>query len=149
MNIKVYIGVDRVITTSILSKSDANSVIGENKKRTKQTHVPNEKNEEKENQQSILPKAKILDITPEDANPFEQYVPEVFRFPFGNVLPGDEIIVKCQYLESLDYFKKGYIVSIPLYFPPGSLIENTSWDKIVNVECKINSLTADTKVNSA
>ncbi len=86
-------------------------------------------------------------ITSESANPDEQQVPDLFRLPFGNVAPGDTISLQYEYIEPLDYYKKGYIISLPLYFPPGTMIESATWDKVVSVECKINALTSTTKVN--
>eukprot|EP01084_Bolivina_argentea_P048892 90007_1 len=104
-NITIHIGSNRVITTAILPHEDSVSLINKARK--------------------LFNK---LFITPEDANPYEQYVPDLFRFPFNNVIPGDTITLECQYIEELDYYKKGYIISLPLYFPPGTMIESASWD---------------------
>ena len=131
MNVTLHIGADRVLTTAIVSREDAESLINENRKKTKKTNTKMQ---------------NATNITPEEASPYEQYVPDLFRLPFGNVTPGDTITLKCEYIEPLDYYKKGYIVSLPLYFPPGTLIESASWDQVVKVECKINALSTDTKV---
>jgi len=135
MNVKLRIGPDRVLTTAIVSKEDAEKLVSENQKKNKKkkTESTNEADE--------------THITPEEASPYEQYVPDLFRLPFGNVTPGDTITLKCEYLETLDYYKKGYIVSLPLYFPPGTMIESASWDQVVNIECKINALSKNTKID--
>eukprot|EP01084_Bolivina_argentea_P183569 316736_1 len=129
MNVTLHIGVDRVLTTAIVSAQDAENLIKDNLKKS---------NEEKTN---------TTHITPEEANPYEQYVPDLFRLPFGNVAPNDTITLKCEYIEPLDYYKKGYIVSLPLYFPPGTMVEHASWDQVVTVECKINALSENTKID--
>ena len=132
MNVTLNIGADdndiwRVLTTAILSKDDAEKIIKENQNDNKNDK---KKTEEKENDSNL------------------QSTPGVFRLPFDNVSPGDTIKLTCQYIEELGYYKKGYIVSLPLYFPPGTIIESASWDEVVSVECKINALIADTKVNN-
>ena len=73
-------------------------------------------------------------------------MPDLFRLPFGNVAPGDTITLKCEYLEPLDYYKNGYIVSLPLYFPPGTMVDTQTWDEMVHIECKINALVGNTEV---
>merc|ERR1719445_879534 len=105
MNVTLHIGVDRVLTTAIVSREDAENLIRENQSKSKS---------DDEKQQNAT------HITPEEANPYEQYVPDLFRLPFGNVNEGDLITLKCEYIEPLSYYKKGYIVSLPLYFPPGT-----------------------------
>jgi len=132
MNVKLLIGADRVLTTAIISKADASKLIEENQK--KGQHAQSDEH-------------KTTHITPEEANPYEQFVPDLFRLPFGNVAPGDTIKLTCEYLEPLDYYKKGYIVSLPLYFPPGTIVNSLSWDQVVSVKCKINALTQNPKID--
>lgn len=64
-------------------------------------------------------------------------------------MAGDVIRLKCQYLELLQYQKKGYIVKIPLYFPSGTIIESQSYSDVVSITCKINALSPATKVMCA
>merc|ERR1719410_581934 len=130
MNVTLHIGLDRVLTTAIVSREDAENLIKENKDKKRDNY-----------------EKKATHITPEEANPYEQYVPDLFRLPFGNVASGDTITLKCEYLQPLDYYKKGYIVSLPLYFPPGTMVESASWDQIVKVKCKINALSTNTKID--
>jgi len=132
MNVTLHIGLDRVLTTAIVSNADAQNLIKEN--------------QSKANDDEKRSSVAATHITPEEANPYEQYVPDLFRLPFGNVAPGDTITLKCEYLEPLDYYKKGYIVSLPLYFPPGTMVDTRTWDEMVHVECKINALAANTEV---
>jgi len=132
MNVTLHIGVDRVLTTAIVSREDAESLIRENQ------------NKSASNDTKM--KANTTHITPEEANPYEQYVPDLFRLPFGNVNPGDEITLKCEYLEPLSYYKKGYIVSLPLYFPTGTIVEEQKWEDVVSVQLRINALSESSKI---
>ncbi|ETO28130.1 hypothetical protein RFI_09002, partial [Reticulomyxa filosa] len=91
--------------------------------------------------------AKTQDIVPEAANQYEQYIPDLFRLPFGGVNAGDTIQLKCQYLQTLEYFKKGYGLLVPLYFPEGTMVENANWEERVKVRCKINALSTETKIH--
>eukprot|EP01084_Bolivina_argentea_P075783 137345_1 len=84
-------------------------------------------------------------IIPE-INPNEQYLSNLYRLSIGNVDPGNTISIKCEYIEPLDYFKKGYILSIPLFFSPGTVSDDFNWDQIVTVECKLNDLPLDTQI---
>ena len=94
MNVTLHIGKDRVLTTAIVSKEDAKELVKEIRE--------NGGNPESSNYQS--PEATHL--IPEEANPYEQYVPDLFRLPFGNVAPGDTISLKVEYIEPLDYYIK-------------------------------------------
>ena len=132
MNVTLHIGVDRVLTTAIVSREDAENLVRENL--------------QKSSMQSDKASTNATHITPEEANPYEQYVPDLFRLPFGNVNPGDQITLKCEYLEPLSYYKKGYIVSLPLYFPAGTIVENQLWEEVVSVKLRINALTPKSKV---
>eukprot|EP01084_Bolivina_argentea_P250608 419975_1 len=143
MNVTLRIGLDRVLTTAIVSVEDAENLIKENLKKPRNNM--NGGNDEKN--ENYSDNDNTTHITPESANPYEQYVPDLFRLPFGNVAPGDTISLQCEYIEPLDYYKKGYIVSLPLYFPPGTMIESATWNKVVSVECKINALTSATKID--
>ena len=131
MNVTLHIGVDRVLTTAIVSREDAEDLIRANQQKSKS-------DDEKMN--------NATHITPEEANPYEQYVPDLFRLPFGNVNPGDQITLKCEYIEPLSYYKKGYIVSLPLFFPAGTIVENQLWEEVVSVTVRINALTQNSKV---
>jgi len=104
--VTLHIGLDRVLTTAIVSAQDAENIIRDNQIKASKADRDDEKRG-----------GTATHITPEEANPYEQYVPDLFRLPFGNVAPGDTITLKCEFLETLDYYKKGYIVSLPLYFP--------------------------------
>eukprot|EP01083_Nonionella_stella_P103854 297064_1 len=77
MNVTLHVGVDRVLTTAIVSAQDAENLIKDNLKKS---------NEEKTNTTHITP----------EGNPFEQYVSDSFRLPFGNVAPNDTITLKCE-----------------------------------------------------
>eukprot|EP01083_Nonionella_stella_P229530 812332_1 len=81
--------------------------------------------------------------TPKRAHPDEPYNAGFFRFPGIHVDSGSTISVKCQYFETLKFHRKGYFVSLPLYFPPGTIRENAN----VTIECKLNGLSTDTKVD--
>eukprot|EP01083_Nonionella_stella_P087932 244832_1 len=80
-------------------------------------------------------------------NPNEPYYADLFRFSCGDVDPGSTISVKCKYFETLNCNTKGYIVSLPLYFPLGTIRENANWDEIVAIECKINGVSSDTEID--
>eukprot|EP01084_Bolivina_argentea_P261469 441867_1 len=112
MNVTLRIGLDRLLTTTILSVKDAENLMKENLKKSRNN-------------------SNRVNIAPETANPYEQYIPDLFRLPFGKVGPGDTISLKCEYIEPLDYYKKGYIVSLPLYFPPSTMIQSSTLDKVV------------------
>ncbi|ETO29252.1 hypothetical protein RFI_07875 [Reticulomyxa filosa] len=86
-------------------------------------------------------------ITPSGANPYEQYIPDLFRLPFTGVSAGESIYLECQYLQTLEYYKKGYGLLIPLYFPKGTIAEDGKWEEVVTVRCKINALSSNTKVH--
>ena len=73
-------------------------------------------------------------------------MPDLFRLPFGDVEAGTTIRLHCQYLEPLQYFKKGYSVCVPLYFPQGTIVENARFEKVVSITCKINALNPTTTV---
>eukprot|EP00486_Rosalina_sp_Unknown_P002218 CAMPEP_0201575932 /NCGR_PEP_ID=MMETSP0190_2-20130828/21376_1 /ASSEMBLY_ACC=CAM_ASM_000263 /TAXON_ID=37353 /ORGANISM="Rosalina sp." /LENGTH=670 /DNA_ID=CAMNT_0048006147 /DNA_START=227 /DNA_END=2239 /DNA_ORIENTATION=+ len=140
MNVTLHIGQDRILTTAIVSKEDAQELV-------QQIQANNPDADDKKTSSNNYQSVDATHITPEEANPYEQYVPDLFRLPFGNVAPGDTISLKCEYIEPLDYYKKGYIVSLPLYFPPGTMIESAPWDQVVHVECKINALTPNSKID--
>ena len=120
-NVTIHIGFDRIITSAILSNEDKTSLVGQLKKLFGKLFK--DKDEDKE----------------------IKYIPDLFRFPINNIAPGDSISIKCQYIEELDYYKKGYIVSLPLYFPFGTITESAPWDKVVHIECKIHALTQNSK----
>lgn len=128
MNVTLKIGADRVLTTAIVSREDATSLL-------------KEKGTGKRDDDAGM------QITPDDQNPYEQYVPELFRLPFNGVAPGDQINLTCEYLEPLSYYKKGYIVQLPLYFPAGTISEEQKWEQVVSVEVKINALTQNSQID--
>ena len=68
--------------------------------------------------------------------------------PFGGIQPGDHIELTCQYLQPLNYYKRGYAILLPLYFREGTIVEDKRWDEVVKVHCKINAVSPTTKVCS-
>eukprot|EP01083_Nonionella_stella_P034434 94246_1 len=88
-----------------------------------------------------------LNLTPKQPHPDEPYNAGFFRFPGMKVDPVSTISVKCQYFETLDTHEEGYIVSLPLSFPPGTIRETANEDEVVTIECKLNGLPADTKID--
>ncbi|ETO23351.1 hypothetical protein RFI_13831 [Reticulomyxa filosa] len=125
MNVTLNIGSDRVITTAIVSNKDRDELL--------KNHAASE---------------ETVDIIPEPANPYEQYLADLFRLPIYDVKAGDTIRIQCQYLQTLEYVKKGYGLLIKLKFPVSTISENTTWDDIVKVRCKINALSPNTKDGS-
>eukprot|EP00485_Elphidium_margaritaceum_P000756 CAMPEP_0202688042 /NCGR_PEP_ID=MMETSP1385-20130828/3579_1 /ASSEMBLY_ACC=CAM_ASM_000861 /TAXON_ID=933848 /ORGANISM="Elphidium margaritaceum" /LENGTH=718 /DNA_ID=CAMNT_0049342919 /DNA_START=32 /DNA_END=2188 /DNA_ORIENTATION=- len=134
MNVKLVIGQDRVLTTAIVSKDEARDLMSTISKKGK--HGGGGGGDD-----------TATNIVPEQQSPYEQYTADLFRLPFGVVAPGDDIHLTCEYLEPLPFFKKGYIVSVPLYFPQGTIVENATWHNVVSVECRINALAANCKID--
>ena len=57
-----------------------------------------------------------------------------------HVQPNDTIEVKCQYLQTLPYYTKGYVLSLPLTFEQGTVIENATWEQVVDCRVRINAI---------
>ena len=133
ISVTLNIGNNRVLTTDIVSREDADFLIRGNPQKS---------------QMQPEDRSNVTHIIPEGSNPYEEYVPDVFRLPFGNVNPGEGIAMTCEYIEPLSRYKKGYIVSLPLYFPRGTIVENRQWKKVVNGGVRINGITNKSKVLS-
>ncbi|ETO24317.1 hypothetical protein RFI_12843 [Reticulomyxa filosa] len=126
MSVSLRIGEDRVLTTAVVSNKDKNEIIEGNQNKSK--------------------KKEQVGGTPEFDLPPDQHIPDLFRLPFNGVKSGETIHVSCYYLQTLEYYKTGYALSIPLYFPKGAIVENVKWEDVVQVRCKINALSSNTKV---
>ena len=121
---------DRIITTSIVSKYAASELIREINP-TESDYGPHNNEEKKQKEQ----------------DPFQEYIPGIFKIPITSVKEGDIINITCEYIEPLDYYKKGYVLALPLRFPPGTISEFTQWQDIVHIECKINAFISNTKID--
>ena len=143
MNVTLQIGDERVLTTAIISNDDAREIMEQQEQ--KMDKKGNKGNKGNNNSDKSGIKEQI--VTPENQSPYEQYVPDLFRLPFGNIEPNETIKLTCEYLEPLNYYKKGYVISLPLYFPEGTIIENKEWSEVVSVNCKIYALSKSTQPN--
>jgi len=83
------------------------------------------------------------------ADPFDQYVPDLFRLPVTQVKSGEQVVVEMDFIEPLDFYQGLYTFNLPLSFPVGLLPANKSLAEVVRINCVVNTVVPDVQVYSS